>query len=185
MYLLRSVNYAGETAADRKEQRWLEFTLFFIIIIIGFVGSIFGFNAAGYRAEFHKQVTVQQDGKPAEITEKIRLCSAAADQVLRQRADRDEAVPWHDGADSRQTPGWMKGAQAGRKLNTVIWSVLSGIVLYALLRLIARKPLGAAISPLLKGMDGEDLDEIGYRAIAIGYPIFTLGALIFCDDLGS
>lgn len=71
MYLLRSVNYAGETAADRKEQRWLEFTLFFfIIIIIGFVGSIFGFNAAGYRAEFHKQVTVQQDGKPAEITEK-------------------------------------------------------------------------------------------------------------------
>jgi cytochrome c-type biogenesis protein CcsB len=28
-------------------------------------------------------------------------------------------------------------------------------------------------------MDPEDLDEIGYRAIAIGYPIFTLGALIF------
>ena len=76
-------------------------------------------------------------------------------------------------------PSWMEGASAGRKLNTVIWSILGGLILYGLARLVARKPLGAAIGPIVKGMDPEDLDEISYRAIAIGYPIFTLGALIF------
>jgi cytochrome c-type biogenesis protein CcsB len=78
-----------------------------------------------------------------------------------------------------EAPSWMNGASAGRKLNTMIWSLLLGALLYGLLRVILRKPLGAAISPILKGMDAEDLDEISYRAIAIGYPIFTLGALIF------
>jgi cytochrome c-type biogenesis protein CcsB len=31
----------------------------------------------------------------------------------------------------------------------------------------------------LDGIDPDDLDEISYRAIAIGFPVFTLGALIF------
>lgn len=42
-----------------------------------------------------------------------------------------------------------------------------------------RKPLGSALSPALRGIDPDDLDEISYRAIAIGFPIFTLGALVF------
>ena len=45
--------------------------------------------------------------------------------------------------------------------------------------MILRKPIGAAIHPLMDGIDADDLDEISYRAIAIGYPIFMLGALIF------
>ncbi|WP_260405269.1 cytochrome c biogenesis protein CcsA, partial [Paenibacillus sp. 598K] len=48
-----------------------------------------------------------------------------------------------------------------------------------LLRLVLRKPLGAVIHPLMDGIDPDDLDEITYRAIAIGFPVFTLGALIF------
>lgn len=48
-----------------------------------------------------------------------------------------------------------------------------------LLRLILRKSLGSALSPALRAIDPDDLDEISYRAIAIGFPIFTLGALIF------
>ncbi|MNP41331.1 Cytochrome c biogenesis protein CcsA [compost metagenome] len=73
----------------------------------------------------------------------------------------------------------MNGVNAGRKFNTVIWSILSGLLLYGILRLIVRKPLGAAIHPVMDGIDEGDLDEITYRAIAIGFPIFTLGALIF------
>jgi cytochrome c-type biogenesis protein CcsB len=73
----------------------------------------------------------------------------------------------------------MKGVNAGRKFNTVIWSVISGLILYGLLRLIARRPLGAAIQPALTDINPDDLDEISYRSIAIGFPIFTLGALIF------
>ncbi|MDF2658708.1 MAG: c-type cytochrome biosis protein CcsB, partial [Paenibacillus sp.] len=76
-------------------------------------------------------------------------------------------------------PSWMNGVNAGRKLNTFVWALLAGFIVYMLLRLILRKQIGAAIHPAMSGMDAEDLDEISYRAIAIGFPIFTLGALIF------
>src|SRR5690606_41762209 len=73
----------------------------------------------------------------------------------------------------------MEGKDAARKLNTMIWSIFSGIVLYLLLRLVLRKRIAAAIQPTLQEIDPDLLDEISYRAIAIGYPIFTLGGLIF------
>ena len=47
------------------------------------------------------------------------------------------------------------------------------------LRLLVRRPLGQALQPMMDGIDADDLDEISYRAIAIGFPIFTLGAFIF------
>lgn len=78
-----------------------------------------------------------------------------------------------------EAPPWMNGVNAGRKFNTVIRSLLSGLILYAVLRLAVRKPPGQAIHPVLDGIDENDLDEITYKAIAIGFPIFTLGALIF------
>ena len=80
-----------------------------------------------------------------------------------------------------EAPAWMKGVNAGRKLNTIIWSLAVGLILYGLIRLIIRRPLGAVVSPIMNGIDEQDLDEISYRAIAIGYPIFTLGALIFAS----
>ncbi len=42
-----------------------------------------------------------------------------------------------------------------------------------------RKRLHELVYPLVRSVDLETVDEIGYRAIAIGFPIFTLGALIF------
>ena len=66
-----------------------------------------------------------------------------------------------------------------KKLNTVIWSVLVGTLLYIVLRLVLRKRVSAALQPLVKNTNSDLLDEIGYRSIAIGFPVFTLGALIF------
>lgn len=66
-----------------------------------------------------------------------------------------------------------------QKLNTVLWSLMSGFVLYWLLRLVLRKRIGAALKPLVKQVNSELLDEVGYRSVAIGFPVFTLGALIF------
>ena len=65
-----------------------------------------------------------------------------------------------------------------KKLNTVIWSVLVGTLLYIVLRLVLRKRVSAALQPLVKNTNSDLLDEIGYRSIAIGFPVFTLGALI-------
>jgi ABC-type transport system involved in cytochrome c biogenesis permease subunit len=179
MYLLRSVNFGGESKRERREQRGVEFTLFVIITLIAFVGSIFGFNAAGYHAQFSQQKTIiDKSGAQQTVTQKVDYVLPPIVQPY--GADMVEMKPFLGISNPLFTaPSWMEGVNAGRKLNTVIWSLIGGLILYGILRLIARKPVGAAISPLLQGMDPEDLDEIGYRAIAIGYPIFTLGALIF------
>jgi cytochrome c-type biogenesis protein CcsB len=66
-----------------------------------------------------------------------------------------------------------------KKLNTVIWSIGMGLVLYGLIRLIARKRVAALIKPIVKNVNLNLLDEISYRSVLIGFPIFTLGALIF------
>ena len=39
--------------------------------------------------------------------------------------------------------------------------------------------MGAALQPFLRGVKADLLDEIMYRAVTIGFPIFTLGGLIF------
>src|SRR5699024_12211069 len=41
--------------------------------------------------------------------------------------------------------------------------------------------IGAAIQPLLKNINADLVDEVTYRAVAIGFPLFTLGALIFAS----
>jgi ABC-type transport system involved in cytochrome c biogenesis permease subunit len=178
MYLLRSVNFSGITKQDKKEQRGIEFTLLIILMLLSFIGSIFTFNAAGYQATFTKDVTVTQDGVSQVVAQKDTY---VLPPIVQPHGATVVQMDSFLGINQPlfESPSWMNGASAGRKLNTMLWSILLGIVIYWLLRLIIRKPLGAAISPILKGMDPEDLDEISYRAIAIGYPIFTLGALIF------
>lgn len=46
MYLLRTVKFDSKERSDRKQQRLVEFTLFSIIVIIGFLGSVFAFRGA-------------------------------------------------------------------------------------------------------------------------------------------
>ncbi|WP_281886831.1 cytochrome c biogenesis protein CcsA [Paenibacillus sp. YYML68] len=179
MYLVKTVNFNSREKSDRREQRGVEFTMFIMIVIIAFVTAIFSFNGTGYKAVFKSDVTVTDVNN--------------VDQVVKQEstyvlppifgpygAETVSMTPFLGMTEPLlEAPSWMKGANAGRKLNTVVWSLLSGALLYGLLRLIARKPLGAALHPMMKGVDSDDVDEIGYRSIAIGYPVFTLGALVF------
>ena len=65
------------------------------------------------------------------------------------------------------------------KLNTLILSIGAGAVLYGLFRLILRKRIGQALKPLTKNVNLDLVDEISYRSVLIGFPVFTLGALIF------
>jgi cytochrome c-type biogenesis protein CcsB len=73
----------------------------------------------------------------------------------------------------------MKGNQAARKFNTLLWSTAGGTLLYAGLRLALRRRVSAIASKWVQDLEPELADEISYRAVAIGFPIFTLGALIF------
>lgn len=74
-----------------------------------------------------------------------------------------------------QAPAWMKA----KHFNTFIWSIPLGLALYAIIRKLLGRPVGAALARLTRGMNPDLLDEVSYRAHAIGYPIFTLGGLVF------
>jgi len=175
MYLMRTVNF--------KEARWarrgVEFTVLSVLMVVGFIFIVFFFRGMGYEAQFATVETVRD-----EAGNELEMPSTVTYTLPPIAAPHDSEVMYMDsflGMDKPlfETPGWMKGVNAGRKFNTVIWSVISGLILYGLLRLIARRPLGAAIQPALTDINPDDLDEISYRSIAIGFPIFTLGALIF------
>lgn len=179
MYLLRVIDFASPEKADRNRRRGVEFTLYLVLTIVGFVLVTNLFQAAGYHAEFTHQVEkMDESGNPTYQTENIKY---VLPPLIRPAGG--EAVEIDSflglGEFGVEAPAWMKGINSARKLNTIVWSLFSGLVLYGLFRLIARKPLGAVLQKLMGGIDADDLDEISYRAIAIGYPIFALGGLIF------
>ena len=179
MYLLRTVDFASKTKKAVRAQRWVEITLLSVLIIIGFIASVFTFRAMDYEAVFKQTIVTvdsqqQESSKIEEVKYKLPAIVAPYDsETVKFDSFLGMSKPLFE------APSWMNGANAGRKLNTVVWAVISGLILYGLLRLIVRKSLGAAIHPAMDGIDPEDLDEISYRAIAIGFPLFTLGALIF------
>lgn len=72
-------------------------------------------------------------------------------------------------------PAWMQG----KNMNTMLFALGSGLALYGLIRAFIGSSISQRLSTLVEHFDPETLDEVSYRAIAIGYPIFTLGGLVF------
>lgn len=179
MYLLRVIDYGSQAKADKNKRRGVEATLYVVLTIVGFVLVTNLFSAAGYHAEFTYE-TVQQDanGNPVTVTQSVEYVLPPFVQPHGGTAVQvDSFLGWSGGGV--EAPAWMEGINSARKLNTIIWSLLSGLLLYALMRLIARRPLGAVLQKMMGAINADDLDEISYRAIAIGYPLFALGGLLF------
>ncbi|PAV29531.1 c-type cytochrome biogenesis protein CcsB [Virgibacillus profundi] len=162
IYLIRQIDQSVRS----KRTTWLEIILYSLILFVGFIVTTTAFNLMNYNATFEypsgNNVLTSEYTMPA--------IAAPSDGTL---ITEDVMQPWFE------TPEWMHGVDAGRKFNTLIWSFISGSIIYVLLRLLLRKRIGAAIQPLLKGTKPDLLDEVAYRAVAIGFPIFTLGGLIF------
>ncbi|OZU90072.1 c-type cytochrome biogenesis protein CcsB [Virgibacillus indicus] len=162
IYLIRQIDQSVKS----KRTTWLEVILYSLILFVGFIITTTVFNMMNYSASFEypsgNNVLTSEYTMPA--------IAGPTDGTL---ITEDAMQPWFE------TPGWMHGVDAGKKFNTLIWSFITGSILYVLLRLILRKRIGAAIQPLLKSTKPDLLDEIAYRAVAIGFPVFTLGGLIF------
>lgn len=177
--LLRLVDYTDQSEAARRLQRRVEFTMIVAFIMIGFLASTYGFRAAGYEAKFQQEnVTISAQGQENSTTDEVVYTVPPIFKPYNSYVvQMDGFLGLKDGVF--ETPHWMRGVDAARKWNTIVWSLLSGLILYGLTYLIVRRPIGSFIAPLTRAMKADDLDEISYRTIAIGYPIFTLGALIF------
>src|SRR5699024_2579754 len=164
IYLIRQIDQTVRS----KRTTWLEIVLLSLFIFIGFSVISTAFNLSGYSAEFEYSFNGQTTTTDYHLPP---IAGPNEGELL--TGDRME--PLFD------APGWMRGVDAARKFNTLIWSVLTGIVLYGLTRLILRKRVGAAIQPFLKKAKPDMLDEISSRSVAIGFPVFTLGGLIFAS----
>lgn len=162
---------------DRKSRSafWLEMVLLVIVMLLAFIGLFFIFSGLGYHAAYEHIADPGTPEERVEVQEYVLppVVIPADGKTVSEDTFLGMEMGWFE------APEWMKGMNAARKLNTVIWAIVGGLILYGILRLVIRRRLSEAMYGLVKGMDGQLAEEISYRSIAIGYPIFTLGALIF------
>jgi cytochrome c-type biogenesis protein CcsB len=146
-----------------KQRFWLESVIFTIVLVIGFILSSTVFSVMGNEAEF---TYVDKNGDPAKI-EYIYPPLFGMNEY--EALTPDAMTPLFE----------MPAIVNAKTLTTFVWSLATGIVLYLLLRLIIRRPIATLFQPFAKKANTRLMDEIGYRAVLIGFPVFTLGALVF------
>ncbi|MDQ0225056.1 c-type cytochrome biogenesis protein CcsB [Bacillus sp. 7586-K] len=155
------------TVVDQKKSSkktfWLESIMYVLVVTLGFILITTIFRSFDYQADFN---WVDKEGKEAVMSFQLPALVGPNEGELVTEGRFEPLL---------ELPAIISAA----KLNTVIWSVLIGTILYGILRLIFRKRISAVIKPFTKNVNLELVDEIGYRSVAIGFPIFTLGALIF------
>lgn len=159
IYLVKSIDQTKKS----KSTFWLEVVLFGMVSTVGFVIVTTTFSILDYEANFN---WIDKNDAPAEMMYEMPALIGPHKGEL---VTKDVFEPLID----------MPAIINAKKLNTVIWSLAAGLILYGLLRLILRKRISAALQPLTRNINLDLVDEIGYRSVLIGFPVFTLGALIF------
>ena len=159
IYLVKSVKQTESS----KSTFWLEAVLLGLICTIGFVVSTTIFSFADFKTEYS---WLNKSGVEEKAEYNMPALFVPKEAKLESGSGMDPLI---------ELPLIINS----KKLNTVVWSIMIGAVLYGLLRLILRKRVGAALQPLVKSVNLDLLDEVGYRSILIGFPVFTLGGLIF------
>lgn len=159
IYLLKNV----DTKIRSKEAAWLEAIMYSLVLVVGFVIASITFTSMGYEAKFEY---VDKEGRDAAITYNMPAIWGMHDYVME---DDRQFKPLAE----------MPALINAKKLTTVTWAVLFGSILYVLIRVISRRKISTMLQPLFKRTNSQLMDEIGYRAVLIGFPIFTLGALVF------
>ncbi|OLN23268.1 c-type cytochrome biogenesis protein CcsB [Domibacillus antri] len=159
IYLVKNIDQSIST----KKTKWLEAVMFLIVSVVGFILITTGFALSDYKAEFEyvnkeDAAAVQEFNVPALVgpNEGVLITDGKMNPIV-------------------EMPAFINA----KKLNTVLWSLGAGVILYVLIRLITRKRVAALLQPLVRNVSSDLLDEISYRSVLIGFPVFTLGALIF------
>src|SRR5690625_3304316 len=131
IYLTISVEQVRMT----KKTTWLEIIFYLLLSGLGFVIMTTTFNIMDYKVSF--LVPIEGDVIKTEY-DMPAIVGPKDGELMTQ----DKMTPLFE------IPSWFQGQDAPRKLNTIIWSFLSGIVFYLLIRLVLKKRVGAGIQPL-------------------------------------
>lgn len=159
LYLIKCVDQSQSSIRTF----WLEVVMYILVCTIGFVVVSSTFALTEYKENYS---WVDKKGAAAELEYHIPAVIGPNEWGLMDKTQMKPLI---------EVPAIINA----KKLNTVVWSLGAGLILYGLLRLILRKRIAAFIQPAVKSVNLDLIDEISYRSVLIGFPIFTLGALIF------
>lgn len=173
IYLLRYVD-ANEKS---KDAFWLEVVMYFITLVIAFIlttivmKGIVHYQEDYYYYDKNDNKTIAEYHLPGLVTFKD---SIPVEKIKGTKQDYKEVKRFNTGIE-------LPPVINAQKLNTVVWSVIIGTILYGLLRLVLRKTLFAVVKPLTNKVSLQLMDEICYRSVIIGFPLFALGGLLFAS----
>ena len=169
IYLLKAIPENEKSLRART----LEMIMAGIVIVLVYIGTTLVMQGAvGYSDEF---MYTDQRGE-----------TMIADYHLPSLINYADAIPvdhlgdnQYEEADHFHTGINLPPVINSQSLNTVIWSIILGSIVYGILRLVLRKRLMAFVKPLASRANLNLMDEIGYRSVIIGFPLFALGGIFF------
>ncbi|MET4563062.1 cytochrome c-type biogenesis protein CcsB [Lysinibacillus parviboronicapiens] len=158
IYLLRTLDVTKKSISTYA----LEFVMYCLVVVIGFIGVSTVFNLTTDEVNIHFE-NAQGDGEKAIYTMMPLIVSKGAT------------------TESGESIGMFKITNTvdAKKLNSIVWAFIVGTILYSIIRLVSRKPISVLIKPLTNRVQPNLMDEISYRAVVIGFPLFALGGLLF------
>lgn len=159
IYLVKAVDHTKRS----KSTIWLEVIMYSIVSVIGFIAVTSTFALMDYKETYSY---IEKSGAEATIEYRMPALVGPHEWELQEEGTFEPLM---------EVPAIINA----KKLNTVLWSLGAGVVLYLLIRLILRKTIGAALQPLTRNVNLDFMDEISYRSVLIGFPVFTLGGLVF------
>ncbi|MBB4825454.1 cytochrome c-type biogenesis protein CcsB [Sporosarcina luteola] len=159
IYLLRATNVDKNTI----QTKGLEFVMYCLIVVIGFIISSLTFSMATEETVIQFE---NKSGKEEQAVYHMPAIFVTKDAVV---VDQEEKIGWIP----------LPNSVDAKKFNSIAWAFLTGTILYFLLRILTRKKVIQIVKPLTKKVNLTLMDEISYRAILIGFPLFSLGGLLF------
>ena len=159
IYLVKIIDQSKKS----KRTFWLETIMFSLICVVGFIAVTTTFSIVDYKASY---TWTDKNEVSAEFEYTMPALIGPHEGELISKGTFEPIF---------EVPAIINA----KKLNTLIWSIATGIVLYGLIRIIFRKRIGSLLKPFVKNINLDLVDEISYRSVLVGFPVFTLGALIF------
>lgn len=167
IYLLKHI----DTAQKGKRSFFLELILYFLVVVVGFIVVTSAFRISDYSASYQFE---NQQGE-VQVYDYVMPAIVVPIDAKPVTGTAGSYEPANHYAGLLEIPNNIETA----KLNSVLWSFLIGSVLYLLIRLISRKKIAQLLQPFTNKVNLSLMDEISYRSVVIGFPLFALGGLFF------
>jgi len=158
IFLLKTLDVSKKSISTYS----LEFVLYCLVVVIGFIGISTFFSLAADDVQVQFENAQGQSEKVIYSMKPLIVNKGAVTET-------GDAVGFIQ----------MTNKIDAKKFNSIVWAFMIGTVLYAAICLVTRKSVSAILKPWTSRVQPQLMDEISYRAVVIGFPLFALGGLLF------